>query len=404
MRLVCPPVVALRPEPFGGLAFHRERGITLELDHEAYALLSALREPREPRRLALADARAGSVLAELLRLGFLVPADGRPAPPGHEAGLDSPPALPGAATLPAGTLSAPEVVHLTITSRCNLACLGCYTPRHVGAPELTTDELLRLIDELAALQVFQLAVGGGEPLLRPDLLPVLRHARSRGIVPSLTTNGTLLTWEFVCRLEEAGVGQVNVSYNGPTGGGARPDCERRAALRRALSLLARSSLVVGVNLLVTPAIIPDLAGILHELGALGAPRVTILGPKPEPTGVWYAGNRLGGRDLELLRATLAGHTGQPWLEVDCALVAPLARAPLPALRRRGVHGCTAGRRICTVWPAGDVTPCSFLPALVAGNVRHTAFAALWQAGQGWQSLRASAGSLPVGCPACASPA
>ena len=57
------------------------------------------------------------------------------------------------------------------------------------------------------------------------------------------------------------------------------------------------------------------------------------------------------------------------------------------LRWRGVYGCAAGRRICTVWPDGQVTPCSFLADLSAGNVCQMPFAELWARGEGWERLR-----------------
>jgi len=113
------------------------------------------------------------------------------------------------------TLSAPETVHLAITTRCNLSCPGCYALQPSAGPELTPAELCGLIDQWSQMRIFQLAVGGGEPLLYEGLFEVLSYARQQGIVPNLTTNGVLLTAEVVRRLEEAGVSKVNLSWNGP---------------------------------------------------------------------------------------------------------------------------------------------------------------------------------------------
>ena len=83
---------------------------------------------------------------------------------------------------------------------------------------MTVAEWCALIDQWASMRVYQLAVGGGEPLLYAGLFDVLRYARDRGIVPNLTTNGTLIDAKAVQELECAGVGQVNISWNGPVDG------------------------------------------------------------------------------------------------------------------------------------------------------------------------------------------
>jgi len=408
--------VALRPEAFGGLAFQRERGITLEVDAEAYRFLCTCLEPCPLPPPGHPTAR---LVPQLARLGFLAPAedarkagDGRKAEDGCKAedGREQVQPVPHAPWLGDGvTLSAPETVHLAITARCNLSCPGCYVPRFDAAPELTTAELHGLVDQWAQMHVFQLAVGGGEPLLREDLFDVLAYARERDIVPNLTTNGTLLTPDVLRRLEWAGAARVNLSWNGPGGGG------QGRAVTRALRMLLDSALQVGVNLLVTPALLPGLPRLLARLHARGVRQVTILRPKPpaipsEAGVAWYAANRLRRADLLRLRAIMDSWQGVLALEVDSALVGLMGQADPAALRWRGIHGCAAGRRMCTVWPAGRVTPCSFLagPAgsgpsgrgFSAGNVRQVEFAELWARGQNWGALRDPTIQPQGGCAGC----
>ena len=394
--------VSLRPEAFGGMAFHRERGVTLEVDAEAYHFLCTCLVPRP---LPLPDHPAASLVPQLVRLGFLETfekprSEARPGPmdapgDGRWSGFSI-------HSLPSGdgfTLSAPETVHLAITARCNFACPGCYVPRQPVSAELSTGELCRLIDQWAKMRVFQLAVGGGEPLLRDDLFEVLAYAHRQGIVPNLTTNGTLLTPETVHQLEESGVGRVNVSVNGPTANGDGDG--RTATALRALRLLLSSSLAVGVNLLVTPTSLSTLPNILGRLHAQGVRQVTALRPKPGYDPAWYAANRLRRHDLVHLREIMAAWRGKLHLEVGSALVCLMGDVQPGLLRRRAVHGCAAGRRICTVWPDGRVTPCSFLPQLNAGNVRDKPFALTWREGQGWERLRdpsALPGGRCHGCP------
>jgi len=357
--------VTLRPEAFGGMAFHRARGITLELDAEAYEFLCACHTPGP---LPPANHPAAHLAPQLVHLGFLVP-----APPETTVAPTPPP--PATSWLGDGyTLSAPETIHLAITARCNQNCPGCYVPRPPAGPELSPAGWCWLIDQWAQMRVFQLAVGGGEPLLYPGLFEVLAHARARGIVPSLTTNGTLLTAETVRRLEAAGVARVNVSWDA--------DEQRQSTTVAALLLLLDSTLQAGVNLLVTPNLLPNLPRILAQLHVLGVHRVTFLRPKPgAANAAWYETNRLRRADLLRLRTVLREWQGVLELEVDSALVGLMGDQGPALLRRRAVYGCVAGRRICTIWPDGTVTPCSFLADLSAGNVRQTPFAELWQCGE-----------------------
>jgi pyrroloquinoline quinone biosynthesis protein E len=258
-----------------------------------------------------------------------------------------------------------------------------------------------LIDQWAQMHVFQLAVGGGEPLLYKGLVDVLRYARQRGIVPNLTTNGTLLDAATVRALERAGVARVNLSWNGPTDNADRPSL----GFGRALPLLLDSTLRVGVNLLVTPALLSRLPQVLAQLRARDVRQVTILRPKPpafstKTSELWYDAHRLRRADLLTLRDVLNAWQGMLDLEVGSALVGLMGDVVPAHLRWRGVYGCMAGRRICTVWPDGQMTPCSFLADLSAGNVCQTSFTELWARGEGWEWLRDPSIRLQSGCGGC----
>jgi radical SAM protein with 4Fe4S-binding SPASM domain len=380
--------VSLRPETFGGMAFHRQRGVTLEVDAEVYRFLRAYHEPGP---LPPPGHPAVRLLPQLMRLGFIAPADDD---------REQPRTVPDAPWLGDGlTLSAPETVHLAITARCNLACPGCYVPHFATGPELTAAELRALIDQWARMRVFQLAVGGGEPLLRQDLFDVLTYARECGIVPNLTTNGTLLTPDTVRRLEWAGVARVNLSWCGPSDGG------QNRCVVRALRLLLDSTLHVGVNLLVSRVLLPRLPQTLVRLQVLGVRQVTILRPKPpaiptETNAAWYNANRLCRNDLSRLQSVLHAWLGALRLEVGSALVGLMGDASPASLHWRGIYGCTAGRRICTVWPDGRVSPCSFLADLDAGNIRRIPFAELWKRGMNWEALRDPNSHLQSDCDGC----
>lgn len=108
------------------------------------------------------------------------------------------------------------VVVWNVGRRCNLHCVHCYShSRNQGYPdELTTREGLTLIDNLADFGVPVILFSGGEPLMRPDILALIRHARSRNVRAVISTNGTLITPELAEQLKDVGLSYVGVSLDG----------------------------------------------------------------------------------------------------------------------------------------------------------------------------------------------
>ena len=85
----------------------------------------------------------------------------------------------------------PFVLSHGITSSCNLRCRFCSYWRQPG-PETSTPEIFRMLDEAADYGIGVYNAWTAEPLMREDLPLILSHARSRGLVTSLVTNGMLL--------------------------------------------------------------------------------------------------------------------------------------------------------------------------------------------------------------------
>ncbi len=113
-------------------------------------------------------------------------------------------------------VGAGPVVVWNSTKTCNLKCRHCYMNADANkyADELTTEEAKRFIDDLADFKVPALLFSGGEPLLRPDFFELASYAQDKGVRPTLSTNGTLLTHEAARRLKSIGVGYVGISLDG----------------------------------------------------------------------------------------------------------------------------------------------------------------------------------------------
>ena len=108
------------------------------------------------------------------------------------------------------------VVVWNSTKTCNLKCRHCYmsSDSKKYQDELTTEEAKVFIDDLADFHVPVLLFSGGEPLIRPDFFELAEYAQQKGVRPTLSTNGTLITREVAARIKEIGVGYVGISLDG----------------------------------------------------------------------------------------------------------------------------------------------------------------------------------------------
>ena len=84
------------------------------------------------------------------------------------------------------------------TYRCNLACVHCYVNEPAGAQEiqereLSLERLKQLVDEIVEEGCLFVLFTGGEVLVRPDFPELYLYARSRGLLVTIFTNGTMIT-------------------------------------------------------------------------------------------------------------------------------------------------------------------------------------------------------------------
>jgi MoaA/NifB/PqqE/SkfB family radical SAM enzyme len=109
----------------------------------------------------------------------------------------------------------PVHAQVVVTYECNLSCAYCHEYTH-GAPLVPFDALARRIDALADLGAFTWDLLGGEPLLHPDIVAVVRHIKRRrrgASFVTIITNAFKLTPELVDGLNDAGLDCMQVSVD-----------------------------------------------------------------------------------------------------------------------------------------------------------------------------------------------
>lgn len=304
------------------------------------------------------------------------------------------------ATPRAAALRRPVVVW-NVTRSCNLRCLHCYSDsearRYEG--ELTFEEGAAFLRDLAAFEVPAVLFSGGEPLVRRDLFELVGYARSLGLRPTLSTNGTLITPEVAARIVRTGftyvgvsldgIGEVNDRFRGVSG-----------AFQRALAAFHNLKAVgqrVGLRLTLNRHNVENLHRIFDLIELEGIDRACFYHLVPSGRGRSIVGDVLSPAetraavDVILERAadfhrrglgkeilTVDNHVDGPYLYLRLLRQdSARAREVLDLLRWNGGGTYSSGVGIANVDFNGNVHADQFWMHRSFGNVRERPFSQIW---------------------------
>lgn len=297
----------------------------------------------------------------------------------------------------------PVLGEIALTYRCNNACRFCYagcgaetgagattapaeTARDLGTaspqitrPERSTADYRRVIDIFAdEAKIPFFSFTGGEPTLRDDLEELIAHARGRGLIINLVTNGTLIDDSRAASLKAAGLGSAQVSVEAPdiethdflTGrtGSFAETLAGIAALRRAGIPTQTNTTITRANI----DLVRAMPAFLHSLGisrfAMNLFIPTIPGPWADRLFVPY--EEIGpyidavSRAARALDMTFFWYSPTPFCTYN------------PIARGHGNKSCAAADGLISVAPDGAILPCSSWDEPI-GNLFDQPFRALW---------------------------
>jgi radical SAM protein with 4Fe4S-binding SPASM domain len=154
------------------------------------------------------------------------------------------------------------------TLRCDLACRHCGSRAGLARhDELSTEECLDLVRQLAELGTREVAIIGGEAYLREDWLEILRAIRKHGMQAGMTTGARGITAELAKAGAEAGLEKVSVSIDGDE---ATHDRLRgvKGSYKSAIAALSHfrnAGVRVGVNTQINRLSIPYIEHVLDQM-------------------------------------------------------------------------------------------------------------------------------------------
>jgi MoaA/NifB/PqqE/SkfB family radical SAM enzyme len=351
-------------------------------------------------------------------------------------------------------LPMPTFVQLRVTNLCNLRCKMCgqwgdtgiyrtdgfsasatdgekerkRIQELIGAKrQLALSDYRKLLDEIAPGRPI-VSLFGGEPLLYPDILPLVREIKSRDLTCTIITNGGRLE-QYSRELVEAGIDSVAVSVDGPPEthdrirgqkgafdkvvAGVRAVARWRKELKRALPMqiailpvteLNTSEVATAVEILRELPIdtinvglrwfVPKEVGAEYERvmsEAFGVSGASWKGFEFDQAAIADNGHHRAMTDLVRLLKTLRRRRfldstmGKPWISFVPEVPAEKVPEYFSDFSKTFGHDlCPVAWYFAQVEPDGEVCFCGDFPDYFIGNVRKQSFRDIWTGPKAWR--------------------
>jgi GeoRSP system radical SAM/SPASM protein len=268
-------------------------------------------------------------------------------------------------------LQAPLTINWAVNNSCNFACQHCYS-REDSHDELAQDVLFACLRQVANAGVFSVNFGGGEPLLRHDLLELATFARGVGLRVSMNSNGWLIDRQTATALKDAGFTKIGISIDSHLPEvhdrfrGMEGSHNRAVA---ALGHLASAGIATSISTVICRINHQAIDDLLAFALAQGAGQLNFHNFKCSGLGLAHRDELDLTPDewLEFYRAALAAKTEVKGLDIslDDPIIALLGARDAGSL----VKGSVCGKLSLNIKANGDITPCGFIPVVIGNIVR-----------------------------------
>ena len=293
--------------------------------------------------------------------------------------------------LPTLTKPTPLLVVWEMTLRCDQHCRFCGTRAGRSGPdELTTEEALRVVADLAEMGTAEVAIHGGEAYLRSDWLDVVRAIRDHGMDCTMVTGGRGFTQELANQAKAAGITAISVSIDGTevTHDALRGHVGSHASAVHTMGYLRTAGVPVGCNTQINRANFRQLDHVLnlvvdHEAYGWQVQLMVPMGRAAEASDLWLQPYDM----LEVMPRIADARKGcdergiRLWPGNNVGYFGPFEHL-LRSDRSRGGYssGCGGGIRTMGIEANGDIKPCSAMGSdgFVGGNVRRQTIKEIWE--------------------------
>jgi radical SAM protein len=312
---------------------------------------------------------------------------------------------------------APFTIAWEVTRACAFVCRHCRAeaqPRR-HPDELTSEEALRLIDQIKEIGDPILVITGGDPMMRRDLYDILAYAVEKGLRTSLTPTTTrLASAKALARVKDAGVRRVALSIDGPTP-------ESHDAFRgfsgsfEIAKRIAKDIVSVGLSLQINTTVSRYNLELLEEMTQMVADMAAVQWSVffLVPTGRGKADDMISALEHERVFHWLYDLSEQAPFDIKSTAAPAYRRVVIERERDKGrpsvapgemprtlagagyryqdglnrpAQGVNDGKGFCFVSHTGDVCPSGFLP-LPGGNIRQQSLTDVYRDSSLFRDLR-----------------
>jgi len=285
-----------------------------------------------------------------------------------------------------------------ITNRCNLRCAHCYQEDYSGSDELDLDGLKQVADEIVETlakwgKKGDIAITGGEPLLKEEMFPLIHYLESADEISSLDilSNGTLINDKILAQIQHlTKLRCVQVSLEG-----ASP--ESNDAIRgkgtfqkviKAIRLLRGGGISVNIMFTLQRRNVKDIPSLIDLAVAEGISSLTVERFVPIGSGAKIRNELLSPEEIKRVFSYISERAEQ---EINRGGLTSISRSrPLWVMcnRNTGILGtdtsqkdtaggiCSIGLDGLCILPDATVLPCRRLPIPI-GNLKNDSLLKIW---------------------------
>jgi len=265
----------------------------------------------------------------------------------------------------------PDQSSIGITMKCPNNCIHCGAADIIADPELSLEEVNRVVDESIDLGSYLISFDGGEPLLRKDLPDMIRHVDRTKAIATSFTSGYGLTHDKAKELKDAGLYAIRVSIDSPRKEEHERVRGRSGSYEDAMNGITNAidaGLLTDMFVVVSPDNIDELDDFYALAESKGMHEMSIY--EIIAVGRWlhHEDETIGTNDVDRL--------GRFQKEKNKLTDGPRITA-FPYFMGPDMFGCFAGRRWVHITSAGDVLPCAYTP-FKFGNIRDEPLQDIWK--------------------------
>lgn len=184
-------------------------------------------------------------------------------------------------------------IRLEITSKCNLNCQYCHNALFNNSKDdMTSEDIIKLVKNLDKKnKIKKVLLTGGEPLLNKDVCKIIEEFTKLGIKLDMVTNGTLLTEDYLKRLESAGLKRIRLSIDSVDN-----ECNTRDKAdifdlwKVAAMITSKSNIELAIHTVCSPANVDNLFDVYKKLLEVKASRWRVF-------DIGYQGNMIDNKEL-----------------------------------------------------------------------------------------------------------